>query len=447
MKSIILLSGAALTVAVMSDAQAPKKPNFIIILADDMGYGDAGFTGNTFINTPNIDRLAKEGMTFNDFHSNGAVSSPTRCALVTGRYQQRAGLENVILASGDVNKIEAGLQPQEVTFAKVLSDNGYRTALLGKWHLGYKEKYNPLHYGFQKYVGFKSGNVDYQSHRNRNGDPDWWDGFELKDMPGYTTTLLTTLTTNYIKENKNVPFCVYMAHGAPHSPLQGPTDPAVRDGVNNSKDKANRPSKEIYKDMIEELDRSVGEVVKTLKECGIEKNTLVIFFSDNGPVIANGGSAGSFRGAKGQIWEGGHHEPGIMYMPGSIKAGAVCNQTALGMDIFPTLIDMAGVKYDDRKRPLDGVSLVPALKGGAIAPRTVFWGTGNNNYAVREGNWKLVKTDSKYQLYDLEKDPSEQTDVAGDFAGVVCDLKQKLDKWHKSVYSEVPNQIRAGGKE
>ena len=193
------------------EMMAQKQPNFVIIVADDMGYGDVGIYGNEYIKTPNIDQMAREGMMFTDFHSNGSVSSPTRCGLLTGRYQQRAGLEKVLLVPRDDKDKEVGLQSEEITFAKILGDNGYRTALIGKWHLGYLQKHHPMNFGFQKFVGFKSGNVDYQSHRNRYGDVDWWDGLEMKNMPGYTTTLLTTLSEDYIKENKDKPFCLYIA--------------------------------------------------------------------------------------------------------------------------------------------------------------------------------------------------------------------------------------------
>ena len=185
-------------------------------------------------------------------HMSGSafLHPPTRCGLLTGRYQQRAGLERVLLVPRNDKDKEVGLPSEEITFAKVMGDNGYRTALIGKWHLGYLQKHHPMNFGFQKFVGFKSGNVDYQSHRNRYGDMDWWDGLEVKDMPGYTTTLLTTLSEDYIKENKDKPFCLYIAHAAPHSPMQGPHEKAIRTEATPEGDKnSDRSNKEIYKDM------------------------------------------------------------------------------------------------------------------------------------------------------------------------------------------------------
>lgn len=270
-----IVASAVGSLVLLPTLNAQQRPNFVIIVADDMGYGDISVYGNDYIKTPNIDKMASDGMIFTDFHSNGAVSSPTRCALLTGRYQQRAGLENVLLVPKNGENMNVGLQPGEVTFAKVLGDNGYKTALIGKWHLGYLEKYNPLNFGFQKFVGFKSGNVDYQSHRNRYGDVDWWDGLEMNNMPGYTTTLLTDLSEEYIKENKNTPFCLYIAHAAPHSPLQGPKELAVRTEQTPEGDKnSDRPNIDIYKDMVEELDVCVGRILTTLKKYKLEKIRL-----------------------------------------------------------------------------------------------------------------------------------------------------------------------------
>lgn len=442
------LLAAACTVALLTPSQikAQKQPNFIIIVADDMGYGDAGIYGNTYIKTPNIDRMAQQGMMFTDFHSNGSVSSPTRCGLLTGRYQQRAGLEKVLLVPREGEDMEVGMPSDAITFAKVLSDNGYQTALIGKWHLGYLPKHHPMNFGFQKFIGFKSGNVDYQSHRNRYGDTDWWDGLEVKDMPGYTTSLLTTLSENYIKENKDRPFCLYMAHAAPHSPLQGPKESAIRTETNPEGDKnSDRPNADIYKDMVEELDKSVGDIQAILKKYHLEENTFVVFFSDNGPVIKYGGSSGGFRGAKGDPWEGGHRVPGICYMPGTVKAGMVCDQTVMSFDLFPTMLDMAHISYNDSGKKLDGTSLVPLFKGQRLADRLLFWGNGNRTISVRDHQWKLVRLHKKGQntlhLFDLSKDPYEKDDLSEKNPKVVERLDKEITKWAKSVYSETPDQF------
>lgn len=446
-----IVASAVGSLVLLPTLNAQQRPNFVIIVADDMGYGDISVHGNDYIKTPNIDKMASDGMIFTDFHSNGAVSSPTRCALLTGRYQQRAGLENVLLVPKNGENMNVGLQPGEVTFAKVLGDNGYKTALIGKWHLGYLEKYNPLNFGFQKFVGFKSGNVDYQSHRNRYGDVDWWDGLEMNNMPGYTTTLLTDLSEEYIKENKNTPFCLYIAHAAPHSPLQGPKELAVRTEQTPEGDKnSDRPNIDIYKDMVEELDVCVGRILTTLKKYKLEKNTLVVFMSDNGPVKRLGGSAGNYRGGKGDPWEGGHRVPGIFYMPGTIKAGSVCDQTAMTFDLFPTMLDMAKVSYDDSDKKLDGISMLPVFKGEKIGNRSLFWGTGKKNIAVRNGKWKLVrlnhKDGNKFYLFDMSVDPYEKNDLSANNKNMVQKLNGEIVRWSKSVYSEVPDQFAKNKK-
>lgn len=409
-------------------------PNFVIILADDMGYSDVGAFGSKDIHTPNIDKMVSEGMKFTDFHSNGAVSSPTRCALLTGRYQQRAGVENVLLVNDALDKIKGGLPTNEITFADILRKNGYSTALIGKWHLGYKEENNPLNFGFEKYIGFKSGNVDYHSHLNRRGDLDWWDGLELKNMPGYTTSLLTDLSCDYIVENKDRPFCLYIAHAAPHSPLQGPSDGPVREDASNAEKSSGRSNFDIYREMVEELDAGVGKVLRTLDKYGLTKNTLVIFTSDNGPVIEYGGSAGQFKGEKGTVWEGGHRVPCVIRMPETIKPGRVCDIPLMSFDLFPTILEMAGVNYDDAGKKLDGVSFVNVLRDGNIKERILFWGIGNDRYAVRQGNWKMVCSGKEKSLYNLESDPEESVDVSSKNPAIVQNLSQQLEVWKKSVY-------------
>ena len=421
--------------------EANTKPNFIIIMADDLGYSDIGCFGNTDVKTPNLDRMAAEGLLFTDYHSNGAVSTPTRAALLTGRYQQRAGLEGVILEIPEHKNV--GLQPQEVTFANVLKNNGYKTAIIGKWHLGSLEKYNPLNHGFDKFVGFKTGNVDYQSHIDRKADLDWWDGLENKDMPGYSTELITSKSIDFITENKNKPFCLYVAHAAPHNPCQAPTDPAFRKlGVTNPLQRTPKDYsvKNSRKAMIEYMDKGIGETFTRLKKLGLNNRTLVIFMSDNGPLSREGGSATPLRGGKNTLFEGGHRVPCIMYMPGTITGGNVSNQTVIGMDLFPTMLEMAGIKYNPKNRPLDGVSLLPIIKGKKIAERTLFWKRGSD-YAVRDGFWKLVITGKQVLLFDLSKDISETNNLAVSNPEVVKSLETKLQIWKQDVESGFPEQL------
>jgi len=428
-----------------SSAKTDKRPNFVIILADDLGYGDIGCFGNQTIKTPVLDRMASEGMRLTDYHSNGAVSTPTRAALMTGRYQQRAGLEGVLTTSD--NHRNAGLQPDEVTFAKVLSANGYRTAIFGKWHLGYLPKYNPATvHGFGEFTGFLSGNVDYKAFLDSKGRQDWWQRDSVENVAGYLTDVITRSGVDFIQRTAGEHFCLYLAHGCPHSPYQGPDDPPVRHlGVAKTGSVAGKTYEQCYKEMIERLDLGIGKVFEALKEKGLEQNTLVIFISDNGPT--GPGSAGTLRGRKSEVFEGGHRVPGILWMPGTVKAGSVSDQTVLGMDIFPTMLEMAGIKYNGGSKPFDGMSFVPVMQGRQMPQRPLFWRTGSAK-AAREGDWKYLevgkgKKVEKY-LFNLREDPSEKNNLLGENPARVEEFVRKLAAWEKSVDSETPEQIIAG---
>ena len=283
-----------------------EKPNFIIIMADDLGYGDVGCYGSSKILTPNIDGLAKGGMRFTDYHSNGAVCSPTRAALLTGRYQQRCGINGVVTAA---RHRETGLALSEVTFAEVLKGAGYTTGLFGKWHVGYPVEFNPMKQGFDEFAGFVSGNVDYQSHIDQEGYFDWWKGEKLEDEKGYTTDLITKHGERFIEKHKGESFCLYLAHEAPHYPYQGPGDGPERAVGNRNAFPGRKDRAAAYVEMVEAMDAGIGRIVAKVKAMGIERKTLIFFCSDNGP--ATHGDSGGLRGKKGSLWEGGHRVPGI----------------------------------------------------------------------------------------------------------------------------------------
>jgi arylsulfatase A len=439
--------------ATKAEAEKNQKTNFIIILADDLGYGDIGCFGNTNIKTPNIDRMASQGMLMTDFHTNGAVSTPTRTALLTGRYQQRAGMEGVLLTWVEKHEL-AGLQPEEVTFADVLKKNGYRTAIFGKWHVGTLNKYNPVNHGFDEFVGFKSGNVDYRNFYDTSGRNDWWCGDSLKHEEGYLTELITKKSLDFIEQNKQKPFCLYVAHGCPHYPYQGPDDPPFRKlGVPGMHQSPREDKQTAYKEMIEYMDKGVGQILEKLKKEGLDKNTFVVFMSDNGPT--GPGSSGELRGKKGDLFEGGHRVPGIFWMPSLIKPGQVCNQPAIGMDLFPTMLALAQIKYKNKVKPLDGVDLTPLMTGNIAAKRTIFW-RNDKGKAVRDGDFKCLiaqtgkgknKSNTTY-LFDLKNDFKEQNNLIEKYPELVKQLLAKLKDWEKSVDSEVPEQIQGGnGKE
>ncbi len=283
LSSVTILASLVARPAIAANEQ---RPNFVIIMADDMGYGDAGCYGSKQLKTPHLDRLAANGMKFTDFHSSGNVCSPTRAGLLTGRYQYRAGIPGVINADPAIAAHHLGLESEETTFAEMLEAVGYRTGIFGKWHLGYSKKYNPTHQGFERFRGFVSGNIDYLSHYDRMETYDWWDGLEQIQEDGYSTHLITKHAIRFIEQHKDEPFCLYVAHEAVHSPWQGPNDPIQR-GPNKGKPTRRRAGGDqkgrALSEMMTEMDKGVGQVVAKVKQLGLEEKTVLFFFSDNGP--------------------------------------------------------------------------------------------------------------------------------------------------------------------
>jgi len=420
----------------LTGAPRIEKPKFIIILADDLGYGDLGCYGNVQNKTPNIDQLAKEGIRFLDFHSNGAVSSPTRAALLTGKYQQRTGITGVITAKEHRGK---GLALSENTLAEALKKEGYKTAIFGKWHLGYAKEYNPVNQGFDEFIGYVSGNIDYQSHVDQEGYYDWWSGDELTNQRGYTTDLIAENAIDFIKRTKESPFFLFIPHAAPHYPYQKRSSRADRSpGGILGKDftalgsEKNIPA--VYKEMIELLDQAIGMTLNFLKESNQVENTIVIFCSDNG--ANNHGSNGILKGYKGSVWEGGHRVPAIIRWPEYIKPGRISTETVLTMDLFPTILELAGcISHDD----YDGRSIARhLLDNESLPPRTLFWQhIGNSSdfqFSVRKGKWKLVASQNNEvrELYDLNSDVKELLNVSDLYPDTVNDMLDELEEWRKS---------------
>jgi len=285
-----------------------KRPNIILIMADDLGYGDVGCYGSKKIQTPNINALARGGVKFTDYHSNCPVCSPTRAALLTGRYQQRSGIEGVIYAKGPTR--QTGIALEEITFAEVLKKRGYATGIFGKWHLGYNVEFNPAKQGFDEFVGYVSGNVDYHSHIDGAGVEDWWKNCEKVPEEGYCTDLITKHGIEFIERHKDEPFCLYLPHEAPHYPYQGREDPPERlsGGRKGKKNKGNEITR-AYKEMVEVMDEGIGRIVETVRRLGLERKTFIFFCSDNG--ATKRGSNGALSGYKGSLREGGHRVPPV----------------------------------------------------------------------------------------------------------------------------------------
>lgn len=397
-------------------------------MADDLGYGDIGCYGGP-IPTPNIDALAQGGKRFTDYHSNGAVCSPTRAALLTGRYQQRCGIDAVVTAKGPAR--ETGMAQKEITFAEILKPQGYVTGIFGKWHVGYRVEFNPTKQGFDEFIGYVSGNVDYHTHIDQADIADWWKGAAKVPEEGYVTDLITEHAVAFLRRHKDEPFCLYLPHEAPHYPYQGRHDPPERLSGGRQGTKTQGPEiKRAYREMVEIMDRSVGRVVETVRKLGLERNTFIFFCSDNG--ANKQGSNGPLRGFKGSLWEGGHRVPAIAYWPGQIKAGTTCHQTVLGMDLFPTLASVAGAGLPTGLN-LDGSDLRGLLTQGHDLPeRTLFWAY-RNQAAVRQGPWKLLVQGNTERLFNLENDLGEQNDLAKSHPDRVTALRAELATWKRDV--------------
>lgn len=418
------------------DSAPSARPNFIVILADDLGYGDIGSYGSRVNATPNLDRMAREGLRFTDFHSNGPMCWPTRAALLSGRYQQRCGIEGT--EGGTADRDWGGMPAWVQTFAETLRHHGYATGMYGKWHLGERTEYSPSQQGFDDFRGIRTGDSDYQSHVDRRGKPDWWHNDSLAPEAGYITDLITRHSIEFIERNRQQPFVLYVAHLAVHFPWQGPRDKAARvAGVNywdtDAKLGTNRTDpRAAYAEMLRELDNSVGAILGKVKALGLEQNTLVLFLSDNGGHEAVAVNA-PWRGYKGQVYEGGHRVPAMAWWPGRVPPGLVSDATLLTMDIFPTMLDAAKIPLPDQDEKLDGVSLLPLLTKGEQPPaRTLFWRRGAWK-AVRQDGWKLVVGPPGVELYYLPHDPAEQQNLARENSERVVALGASLKLWEDDV--------------
>lgn len=425
---------------------AANHTNFIIINLDDAGYGDFSFNGAYGYKTPNIDKMAAEGVQFSHFLVGQPISGASRAGLLTGCYPNRIGFAGAPGPNSDY-----GINPDEMTMGELLKQKNYSTAIFGKWHLGDAEPFLPLQNGFDEYYGLPYSNDMWPYH------PQQSTVFNFPDLPtidgnkiiGYNTdqtkftTDYTDRSVSFIKKNKDKPFFLYLAHSMPHVPL------AVSDKFKGKSEQG------LFGDVMMEIDWSVGEVLKTLKELGIEENTLVILTSDNGPWANYGnhaGSAGGLREAKATTFDGGNRVPCIMYWKGITQPGTVCNKLASNIDLFPTLADISDAPLPQRK--IDGVSLYPLIKGDKDAsPRKsfVYYYRKNDLEAVTDGMFKLIFPHqyvtygahlpgndgqpgkltnldiAKPELYDLRRDPGERYDVIEQYPDVAAKLMEIAD--------------------
>jgi arylsulfatase len=423
----------------------------VLIFTDDQGYGDVGCYGATGFQTPNIDSLALQGIRFTNFYAAQPVCTASRAGILTGCYPNRIGFSGALFPSDTI-----GLSPKEKTLAEMFKEKGYATAIFGKWHLGDKKKFLPLQHGFDEYYGIPYSNDMWPVMPDGSrAKPGTWQS-RYSDLPliegnkvvghitdyagmNQLTTTYTEKAIDFINRHKNKPFFLYVPHNMPHVPL------GVSDKFRGKSEQG------LYGDAIEEIDWSVGQILRTLHDDGLDDNTIVIFTTDNGPWLNYGnhaGSAGGLREGKTTSWEGGQRVPFIIRWPGKIPAGKICNKLACAIDLMPTLTEIVGGKLPDKK--IDGVSILKLLKGDLNAePRKdLYYYYGKNNLnAVREGNWKLVlphtyesynarpgkngyagprvkTTVESSELYNMRRDPGEHFNVIKYHPNVAAELEK-----------------------
>jgi len=421
-----------------------KPPNIVLIFIDDMGWGDVSFNNSAVDYTPNFLWLANNGVQLNNFYVSQSVCTASRASILTGCYTNRVGLSGAM-----DHKSKVGLNPDEVTIADMLKANGYHTAAYGKWHLGYQQQFLPTSQGFDEYFGIPYSNDMWPYHPE---SPNYYPPLPLYENEkvidtitdqSWLTTTLTDKATHFIEQNKNEPFFLYLAHPMPHVPIYV------------SEEGKDKTGKGLYADVIHEIDWSVGEVLKTLRENNLEENTLVIVTSDNGPWLSYGNHAGSTAGlreGKGTSWEGGVREPCVMYWKGKLPAGKVFDQPAMTIDILPTIWAVTGSLLHEKK--IDGINIWPYLTGkkkGLNERPLFFYYNKNDLEAMRWKNWKLyfphtyrtmegqpqgkdgkpgkykyIKME-KPELYDLSKDPFEKNDIASSHRTIMSKMQKMAE--------------------
>ncbi len=441
--SIINLSGG-------EDLPNRARPNFIVIFTDDMGYGDLGVYGHPTIQTPSLDRMAAEGLRFTQFYTGSPVCTPSRAALLTGRLPVRSGMANnrrrVLFPPS-----QGGLPDVEVTIPEALSSVGYVSGIIGKWHLGHVPGHFPTEHGFDEYFGIPYSN-DMRPTPGGKGRVQTYpplpllrgtEIIETEPDQGLLTKRYTEESITFIRNHQDHPFFLYLAHTMPHVPLFA------------SDDFSGTSIRGLYGDVIEELDWSVGQILDALREVDLDRNTLVIFTSDNGPWLTEGiegGSAGLLRDGKGTTWEGGMRVPAIAWWPGTIPAGNTTQALGTTMDLMPTMLGLAGAAIPD-DRIMDGVDLMPILRDPTVTVREeVYYYRGVDLWAVRKGPWKMhYFTQSAYRrdpkithdpplLFHLDHDPEERFNIAEREPEVMIEIQAMVDQ-HFADFVPVPSQL------
>jgi arylsulfatase A-like enzyme len=444
-----LALSAAITAGTASDSSAQQpdsstKPNILFILADDLGYGDLSCYGRPDFTTPVLDELAARGIRLTHAYANSSTCTPTRVALITGRYQNRlpVGLYDPLPGGAP-----AGLPPQHPTLPSLLRAAGYRTALVGKWHLGFLPAFSPLKSGYDEFFGFFGGGMTYFTHKSGplRGAPTvhgLYEGEARVERQGYSTDLFADRAIEVVRRADAKPFFVSLHFNAPHWPWEGPHD---QDKATSIREMAHYEggSPRAFRAMVQSMDAAVGRVLKALAESGRASDTIIVFTSDNG------GERYSyhwpFRGEKGYLWEGGIRVPAIVVWARALTAGKVVSQVTMSMDWLPTLLSAAGGKPDP-VYPADGVDLLPVLRGQTPPfERTVFWRT-QDMMAARKGDWKYVRWDTGETLANLTEDETENANFKLKHAVMFEQLKRAYTDWDKQMLP-IPSEVRRGSWE
>lgn len=423
--------GTAALAATLVQGNLDSRPNIILILSDDLGYGSVGCFGETEIPTPNIDSLAKNGVRMTDAYVTCPVCSPTRAGLLTGRYQQRFGHEFNPGPQGQASE-KFGLTKGEAIIPEVLAKNGYRTGMVGKWHLGYEKGFTPMDRGFSSFFGFLGGAHPYTPGQRRSQIMRGRNPFKESE---YLTDAFARESVEFIRRQDKTPFFLYLAFNAVHSPLQSPETYSASFPDLKGKRKT-------FAGMLTGLDKAVGRVLDTLKERMLEENTIIFFLSDNGgPTPQTTSKNGPLRGFKGQVYEGGIRVPFIVQWKGEVMSKEAIPTPCSSLDIFPTILEAAGISKEQGKPGLEGESLIPAIKGDASfrPPRSFFWRMGPQ-HAVRSGEWKMtVRSGGQPELYNLRLDVGESKNLASQEPGKLSELQALYSEWDKK---NIPSKWR-----
>ena len=406
-----------------------SRPNIVFILADDLGWGDLSCYGRPDYATPNLDRLATEGVKLTNAYSASAVCTPTRCGFITGRYPARLNI-GLIEPLPATNR-EVGLDPGHPTIASILRSSGYETALIGKWHLGFRPEWGPNAHGFGEFFGVLAGAVDYHEHKTGLGLPDLYENLTPIQRNGYLTDLLTNRAVSYIKRRRTAPFYLSLHYTAPHWPWQdrkGGEKVIFTDKTIEPVTMGKGGSLKLYAEMMRILDEGVGRVMNALKAARIDNRTVVIFTSDNGGERFS--YEWPFRGSKGDLLEGGIRVPAIVRWPGVVPKNRVTDQVAITMDWTATIIAAAKASAAEGY-PLDGIDLLPVINR-AKRDRTLFWRIGSQD-AVRQGDWKYFNDGKRRFLFNLSIDEHEEADFSGKNPDVLARLAAEFDKWNQQM--------------